>query len=94
MPAAATELYEVVNGAYGYPNCEVAVVPLGSGNDFVHLFGTRGSSCNVEAQVRVRPRRSLMLSGRGDKIAIFQCSMGMDAGGLREAVLFQRRCRL
>ena len=44
-------LYEVVNGAYGYPNCEVAVIPLGSGNDFVRLFGTKEQFCNVEAQV-------------------------------------------
>src|SRR5665647_2515123 len=28
-------LYEVVNGAFGYPNAEVAVMPLGSGNDFI-----------------------------------------------------------
>jgi diacylglycerol kinase family enzyme len=27
-------LFEVVNGAYEYPNTEVAVIPLGSGNDF------------------------------------------------------------
>lgn len=26
-------LYEVVNGAYKYPNAEVASLPLGSGND-------------------------------------------------------------
>ena len=32
-------LYEVVNGAYKYPNAEVACLPLGSGNDFARLFG-------------------------------------------------------
>ena len=34
-------LYEVVNGVFGNPNCEVAVIPMGSGNDFIRLFGTK-----------------------------------------------------
>ena len=71
-------LYEVVNGAYGYPNCEVAVIPLGSGNDFVRLFGTKEQFCNVEAQVTGIPVE-LDVIKCGDKIAINQCSMGMDA---------------
>ena len=71
-------LYEVVNGAYGYPNCEVAVIPLGSGNDFVRLFGTKEQFCNVEAQVTGIPVE-LDVIKCGDKIAINQCSMGTDA---------------
>jgi diacylglycerol kinase (ATP) len=31
-------LYDVVNGAYGFPNAEVACVASGSGNDFVKNF--------------------------------------------------------
>ena len=31
-------LFEVVNGAYGYDNAEIAPVPKGSGNDFVKLY--------------------------------------------------------
>lgn len=37
-------LYEVVNGAYKYPNAEVASLPLGSGNDFARLFGKEKTS--------------------------------------------------
>ncbi len=71
-------LYEVVNGVFGYPNCEVAVIPLGSGNDFIRLFGTKEQFCNVEAQVTGIPV-DLDVVKCGDKIAINQCSMGMDA---------------
>ena len=71
-------LYEVVNGAFGFSNCEVAVIPLGSGNDFIRLFGTKEEFINVEAQVTGIPVE-LDVVKCGDKIAINQCSMGMDA---------------
>lgn len=71
-------LYEVVNGVFGYPNCEVAVIPLGSGNDFVRLFGDREKFINVEAQVTGIPV-DLDVIKCGDQIAINQCSMGLDA---------------
>ena len=54
-------LYAVVNGAYGYPNCEVAVIPLGSGNDFVRRSAQRSSSAMSRLRSRVYPS-SLMLS--------------------------------
>ena len=33
-------LYEVVNGVVGYDNVEITVVPKGSGNDYIRLYGT------------------------------------------------------
>lgn len=71
-------IYEVVNGIFGYPNCEFAAIPLGSGNDFIRLFGTKEEFCNVEAQVTGIPV-DLDVIKCGDKIAVNQCSMGMDA---------------
>ena len=44
-------LFEVINGSFGFENVEVAVLPLGSGNDFIRLFGTKEQLANVEAQV-------------------------------------------
>lgn len=32
-------LYECVNGVYGYPNVELAVYAIGTGNDFVKVYG-------------------------------------------------------
>ena len=71
-------LYEVVNGVFGYPNCEVAVIPLGSGNDFVRLFGERERFIDIDAQVTGIPVE-LDAIKCGEQIAINQCSMGLDA---------------
>lgn len=71
-------LYDVVNGAYGYKNVQVAVVPLGSGNDFIRLFGTQDEFLVLEDQIDGVPVE-LDLIKCGNEIAINQCSMGMDA---------------
>ena len=71
-------LYEVVNGAYGYKNVQVAVIPLGSGNDFIRLFGTKDDFMNLDDVVNGVPVEFDLIKC-GDEIAINQCSMGMDA---------------
>ena len=68
-------LYEVVNGCYKYDNCEVACIPLGSGNDFVRLFG---ATTDLNEHVNGVPTK-LDLIFTEDKVAINQCSMGLDA---------------
>lgn len=82
-------LFEVVNGAYTYDNVEVAIIPLGSGNDFIRLFGTKEQLANVEAQVNgtVIP---LDLIKCGDKIGINECSMGMDAEVCKKQADFKK----
>lgn len=71
-------LYEVVNGAYGYKNIEVAVVPLGSGNDFVRYFGTKEDFLKLDDLIEGTVVEMDLIKC-GDEIAINQCSMGMDA---------------
>ncbi len=71
-------LYEIVNGAYGFDNVEIAVVPLGSGNDFVRYFGDKDMFLDLENQINGTVC-TLDLIKCGDEIAINQCSMGMDA---------------
>lgn len=71
-------LYEVVNGSYGYKNVQVAVIPLGSGNDFIRLFGTKEEFLVLEDVVNGVPVEFDVIKC-GDEIAINQCSMGMDA---------------
>jgi len=71
-------LFEVVNGAYGNPAAEVAFIPLGSGNDFCKLFGTREQFLDVEAQVN-GTATDFDLIRCGERVAINQCSMGFDA---------------
>lgn len=82
-------LFEVVNGAYGASNVEVAAVPLGSGNDFIRLFGTKEQLANVEAQVN-GTSIPLDLIKCGDKVAINECSMGMDAEVCKKQADFKK----
>ncbi len=71
-------IYEVVNGMWDAPNAEFAAIPLGSGNDFVRLFGGRELFLDVEKVIR---GESILLDAIrcGDQIAVNQCSMGFDA---------------
>lgn len=71
-------IFDIVNAVYGFDNVEFAAVPLGSGNDFIRLFGTREQFCDIEAQI---DGTSIKIDAIkcGDKIAVNQCSMGYDA---------------
>ncbi len=44
-------LNEVLNGAYGYANVEIACIPAGSGNDFIRNFGDEKAFRNIKAQL-------------------------------------------
>jgi len=72
-------LYEVVNGSYGYKNVEIAIIPLGSGNDFARIFGQdREPLLEIGNQVN-GDTVYFDLIKCGERYAINQCSMGLDA---------------
>jgi len=68
-------LYEVVNGCYKYPNCQVANIPLGSGNDFCRLFG---KNTNIDDHVNGIPMKLDLIETDG-AVAINECAMGLDS---------------
>ena len=68
-------LYEVVNGCYKYPNCQVANIPLGSGNDFCRLFGKK---TNLDDIVNGIPMKLDLIETDG-AVAINECAMGLDS---------------
>ena len=68
-------LYEVVNGCYKYPNCQVANIPLGSGNDFCRLFG---KNTNIDDHVNGIPMKLDLIETDGT-VAINECAMGLDS---------------
>ncbi len=68
-------LYEIVNGCYKYPNCEVANIPLGSGNDFSRLFGR---NTNLDDHVNGVPVKLDLIETNG-QVAINECAMGIDS---------------
>lgn len=76
-------LYEVVNGAIGFDNVEITVVPTGSGNDYIRIYGGDELFRNVENLINGTPVQVDCLKltdqdGR-EEIALNQASMGFDA---------------
>ncbi len=82
-------LYEVVNGAYKYPNAAVGIIPLGSGNDFARIFGGSEKLFDIDAQVTA-PTRKFDLIDAGGSVAINQCSMGLDAEVCAKQAYFKK----
>lgn len=47
---------ELVNGAYGFADVEIGIIPAGTGNDFIRNFGSRDLFLNAEAQIAGQSR--------------------------------------
>ncbi|HCC34307.1 MAG TPA: hypothetical protein DEQ02_01215 [Ruminococcaceae bacterium] len=71
-------LHDVINGSFGWPNVEVGVIPVGSGNDFVEYFHDTSRFFDIEGQVK-GSSIDIDLIKLGDNYSINQCCMGMDA---------------
>lgn len=69
-------LYEVVNGCYKYPNCEIANIPLGSGNDFSRLFG---KNKKIDDHVNGVPVKLDLIETANGEVSINECAMGIDS---------------
>lgn len=82
-------LYEVVNGAYKYPNVSVGILPLGSGNDFARIFGGSDKLLDIGAQVHAGTRKFDLIDA-GAHVAINQCSMGLDAEVCAKQACFKK----
>lgn len=71
-------IYDIVNAIYGYDNVEFAAIPLGSGNDFIRIFGTKEQFMDIGAQIDGTAIKIDAIKC-GNRIAVNQCSMGFDA---------------
>lgn len=83
-------LYEAVNGAYKFPNAEVGVIPLGSGNDFIRLFGTKQQFIDIDAQVNGTAVELDLVKCSDGQVGINQASMGLDAEVCAKQVAFKK----
>ena len=72
----------LVNGAFGYPNASVGILPTGTGNDFVRSFTEPKAFQDLERQL---DGESVALDvirctdEQGTKIALNMCNIGVDA---------------
>ena len=71
-------LWEVVNACACKSNAQVAAFPLGSGNDFIRIFGDKKHLRNVKDHINGTVMQFDLIKC-GDEYAINQCSMGFDA---------------
>ncbi len=70
--------FEVLNGAYGYPNVSLGVIPCGSGNDFLKFFDCREMFSDIAAQLEGDAVPMDVIKA-DDTYCINICSLGMDA---------------
>ncbi|MDR1409934.1 MAG: YegS/Rv2252/BmrU family lipid kinase, partial [Oscillospiraceae bacterium] len=83
-------VYEVANGVYSVPNAEFAVIPLGSGNDFVRVFGGKAVFLNIENVILGEATEIDCIDCGNGQIAVNQCSMGFDAEACVKQIKYKR----
>ena len=68
---------EVANGAFGYPNVEVAAIPSGTGNDFVRNFAPAEAFSDVTRQINGRAAAFDLIKAN-DRFAVNTINIGFD----------------
>lgn len=68
---------ECFNGAYGFANVELGIIPIGTGNDFVRNFGGSESFFDVEAQLDSNAR-TIDLIKYNDRYCVNMINVGFD----------------
>lgn len=70
-------LSETVNGAYGYANAAVGVIPVGTGNDFVRNFEGNDAFLDIGAQLDGEVQK-LDLIGYNGNLCVNMINIGFD----------------
>ena len=69
---------EVLHGIFGQENCEMAVIPMGSGNDFLRCFGNIKDFLDLENQIQGQSI-SVDILQAGEHVAMNLINVGLDA---------------
>lgn len=80
---------EVVNGMYGAKNCSLAIVPCGTGNDFIRTFGKKSDFMDIGRLISGDPVKTDIIRA-GEKLSINICSAGFDAAVAYATPKFKR----
>ncbi len=70
-------LSETVNGAYGYANAAVGVIPVGTGNDFVRNFADKQLFLDIGAQLDGQTQ-AMDLMQYNDQLCVNMINIGFD----------------
>ncbi len=81
--------FEVLNGAYGFSNVHLGVIPCGSGNDFLKFFDSAAQFSVIDDQINGRavPMDVIRV---GERCCINICSLGMDAVVADNMTIFKK----
>lgn len=73
-------VFEALNGVMGYDNVTLAVIPIGSANDFLKFFPKEKKSAfrDIHDQITGRPVKMDVIKA-GEYYCLNGCSVGMDA---------------
>src|SRR5574344_639827 len=83
-------LYDVVNGAHGFPNAEVACLALGSGNDFVKNFHDLEAFRDIDREINGKSKKIDLLKV-DDKYCINITNYGFDGEVTFAQLKYKRR---
>ena len=84
--------HEAVNGAKGFPEAELGVIPIGTGNDFVRNFGRKGDFMDILSQVEGRSMSCDVIDINGRYVVNmanigFDCEVVVQAGKWKQKPL-------
>ena len=82
-------LFEVLNGAVGYENTEITVIPLGTGNDFTKAFTNRENFKNIRRQILGKSQR-IDLMKYGDRYSLNVINLGFDCDVVQRVAQIKR----
>ncbi len=82
-------LYEVLNGAVGFDNTEITVIPLGTGNDFTKSFTHPEYFADIKRQLRGRAEKIDLLS-YGNHYSINVINIGFDCDVVQRVAEIKR----
>jgi len=71
-------VFNAVNATYGHRNVQIAVVPCGSGNDFIKLFGPKDALRDIRRHINGTPHWIDAIEC-GEDVSVNIVSMGFDA---------------
>ena len=82
-------LCETANGAMGFPNASVGMLPCGSGNDYIRSFGTKEDFLALPRLLEAKAYAVDMIRDE-QSCALNLCSVGLDASVALHMVQYKK----